>query len=102
MLCLLSSHGAAALGVFQGGVELVGEFVAGTATARAFGIAALDHKIRNDAMKNRAVVEWLPGLGTIGKRNEVVHGIGRLVGEKLDLEFAFGGIECGVDFVGHL
>jgi hypothetical protein len=28
--------------------------------------------------------------------------VGRLIGEKLDLEFACGGIECGVNFVGHL
>src|ERR1035437_5046904 len=96
-------HGEeAGLGVFQGGVELVGEFVAGPATARTFGIAALDHEIRNDAMKNGAVVERLPGFRTIGKGDKVVHGVGRLIGEKLDLEFACGGIECGVNFVGHL
>ena len=53
-------------------------------------------------MKRGAVVERLSCLGTIGKRDKVVHGVGRLVGEKLDFELAFGGIECGVSFVGHL
>src|ERR1035437_2744171 len=96
-------HGEEAVArVFQSGVELVGEFVAGSAPAGAFGAAALDHEIRNDAVKNRAVVEWLTGFGTIGKRDKVVHGVGHLVGEELGFELAFGGIECGVNFVGHL
>ena len=91
----------ARLGVLQLGVKLVGEFVSGTAAAGALRIAALDHEIRNHAMKNGAVVERLPGLGSFRQADEVLDRARRLVGEQLDLERAFRGIECGVDVVGH-
>jgi len=37
--------------------SFVFEFITGTAGARGGGIAALDHEVRNDAMKDRAIVE---------------------------------------------
>ena len=82
-------------------MELVGELVAGTAAARAFRVAALDHEIRDHAMENGAVVERLSGLGAVGQSDEVLDRLGRLVGEKLDLEVAFRGVECGVNLVCH-
>ena len=52
-------------------------------------------------MKNGAVVERLPRLGSFRQTDEVLDRARRLDGEKLDLEPAFRGIECGVDVVGH-
>ena len=67
-------------------MKLVGEFVAGSAAARAFGIAALDHEIGNHAMENGAVVKRLAGLGAFGQGHEVLHRGGDFVGEQPDLE----------------
>src|SRR5580704_9665444 len=83
-------------------MEFVAEFVAGAAAASAFGVAALDHEIWNYAVKDRAVVERLAGLSPLSKRDEVLHGKWRLVGEKLDLEASLSGVESSVDFVWHL
>ena len=65
-------------------MELVGELVAGTAAAGAFRVAALNHEIGNDAMKNGAVVERLAGLGSFRQADEVLDGAGAL-GEELTL-----------------
>ena len=95
-------HGEdARLRVLELGVELIGKPVPGAATPRAFRIAALDHEIRNHAMKNGAVIERLPRLGSFRQTDEVLDRARRLDSEKLDLEPAFRGIECGVDVVGH-
>src|SRR5260370_42219548 len=88
-------------GVLQRGVELVGELVARTAAPGAFRVAALDHEVRKYAVKNRAVIKRLTGLGPFRETHEVLHGFGRLIGMKFDFELALGGIECGVDFVCH-
>ena len=65
-------------------VELVGELVAGAAGAGAGRVAALDHEIGDHAVEGGAVVERLAGLGAFGQADEVLHGVGRLVGEELD------------------
>ena len=52
-------------------------------------------------MKNGAVIERLPGLGSFRQADEVLDRARRLDGEQLDLERTFRGIECGVDVVGH-
>src|SRR5580704_2862500 len=95
-------HGEQAVpGMIEVLMKFVGEFVAGAAAAGAFGVAALDHEIRNDAVEDGAIVERLAGLGSLGERDEVLYSEWSLVGEKLDLEASFSGVECGVDFVGH-
>ncbi len=82
-------------------MEFVGELVARTAAAGAFRIAALDHEIRNYAMKNSAVVKGLAGLAAVRQRDEVFHGAGRFIGEQFGFELALGGIEESVGFVRH-
>src|SRR5262245_4883224 len=62
-------------------VELRLDLVTGTAGAVALGIAALDHEARLDAMEGESVVEALVGEG-----DEVLDGLGRIVGKELDLD----------------
>src|SRR5689334_1526928 len=87
--------------MLQLGMKLIGEFVARTAAARSFGTAALNHEIRYDAMKDKAVVERLAGLGSVGERDKILHGLRHAVGEKPRFEAALGGIENGVNFLRH-
>ena len=83
---------------------LVAEAVAGAAHAGAFGVAALDHEVRDHTVEDGAVVELGallgargPFLGAFGEADEVGHGFGSFLVEELDDDFAFSGIErCGV------
>src|SRR5580704_11115641 len=47
----------ARLRVLQRRMKLVAKFVARSAASAAFGASALNHKIRNDAVKNQSVIE---------------------------------------------
>src|SRR5271157_50300 len=96
-------HGEdAGLGVLEIGMELVGEFVAGTAASGAFRVATLNHEIGNDPMENGAVVKGLTRLGATGEIHEIGDGAGGLVSEQLHFEGAGSGIEGGKDLVVHL
>src|SRR5439155_24952702 len=85
----------------QRGVELVGEFVTGTAAAGAFGAAALNHEIRDHAVEDEAVVEALAGLRSVGQGDEVLDRLRNQVGEQLHFELSLCGVKQGVGFVGH-
>ena len=82
-------------------MKLIGEFVSGPPASAAFRIPALNHEVRNHAMKNRAVIERLSGLGAFRQADKVVHCFGSLVGKQFDFELAFSGVERRVDLVGH-
>src|SRR5258708_546541 len=82
---------------------LVGDLVAGAAHAGAFGVAALDHELRNHAMEDGAVIELgtllaaaVPLFGAFGEADEVGYGVGRVLFEELTDDGAFGGFECRV------
>jgi hypothetical protein len=95
-------HGEEALfPVVEGGMEFVGEFVAGSAAAGTFGTAALDHKIRDHPVEDQVVEEGLAGLGAFGKGHEVFDGLGRFFGIEPGFKLSLGGIEEGVDFIRH-
>src|SRR5439155_26300061 len=64
-------------------VDLGGDRVAGTAGAVAFGAAALDDEVRDDAVEGEPVVE--PPLG---ERHEVRDGLWRVLWEELDPDLA--------------
>src|SRR5271154_2361256 len=85
-------------------MKLVFEAIAGAARAAPDGIAALNHEVRNDSVKDGPVVErdagsdlaspWVdPFLGARSEANEVLHGLGR----SLFLEAEHNGPERGVD-----
>src|SRR5579871_4767748 len=82
-------------------MKLIGKAIARSASPGAFRIAALNHEIGNYTVKDRTVVKRFPGLRPFGERHEVLHSFGNSIGEQLDFEFAFGGVEGGVDLVGH-
>ena len=74
-----------------GAPGLVGELVAGAAHAGAFGVAALDHELGDDAMEDGAVVELrallaaaVPVLGAFGEADKVGDGLGCVFFEELD------------------
>jgi hypothetical protein len=50
-------------------------------------------------MEHGAVVKGLAGFGSFREADKILDRFGRLIGEQLDLETAFGGIEDGVDFL---
>src|ERR1700722_10099724 len=86
-----------------GALGFVGELVAGAAHARAFGVAALDHELRDDAMEDRAIVELVallaaagPVFGTFGEADEVGDRDGRVFFEELADDGSFRGLEVGV------
>src|ERR1039458_10283863 len=83
-------------------MKFVGEFVSRSAVSRAFRVAALDHEIGNHAMEDSPVVKRLPRFGALRETDEVLHCDGDFVGEKLELELAFRGIEESEYLVGHL
>ena len=58
------------------GVKFVVEAVAGAARARASGVAALGHEVGDDAVEGGVVVEAFAG-----EEDEVVDGVGGIVGE---------------------
>src|SRR5438034_3154521 len=64
-------------------VELGGDRVPGTAGAVAFGAAALDDEVRDDAVEGEPVVEPL-----LGERQEVRDGLRRVFREELDPDLA--------------
>ena len=83
-----------------GAAGLVGELVAGAAHAGAFGIAALDHELGDDAMEDGSVVELvallaaaLPRLGSLGEADEVRDGLGGVLLEELGDDGSFRGVE---------
>ena len=61
-------------------LKLAADGIAGATHAGALRIAALDHEIRNDAMKNQPVIE-----AAVGQGDEVAHGLGRVLGIQLAL-----------------
>src|SRR5271166_1698799 len=89
----------------EGGAELILEGVAGTTGAVTGWIAALNHELRNDAMADGAVVERrmhhlaglrvLPGLRSVGKGDEVGHGLRRLVRKQSAGDVSVGGFDDG-------
>ena len=86
-----------------GALGFVGKLVAGAAHAGAFGVAALDHELGDDAMKDGAVVELcalfaaaVPVLGTFGEADEVGYSLGCVFFEELTDDCSFGGFESGV------
>ncbi len=82
-----------ALGLLEavfGALGFVGELVAGAAHAGAFGVAALDHELRDDAVEDGAVVELraflaaaVPVFGAFGEADEVGYGDGCVLLEEL-------------------
>src|SRR5215467_10256183 len=82
-------------------MKLIRETITGTAASGAFRIAALDHEIGNYPMEDGAVVKRLPGLRSIGERDEIVHRVWRLVGVQFDLELSFRGVEGRENFICH-
>src|SRR5256885_13041609 len=58
-------------------VELGLDLVAGVSGAVALGVATLDHEARLDAVEGQTVVEAL-----LGQRDEVLHRLGRVLGEE--------------------
>ena len=68
-------------------MKLVGELVARTAASGAFRVAALDHEIRDHAMKNSAVVERLAGLGAVRQGDEFSTVRGALSANSLTLNW---------------
>ena len=86
-----------------GAAGFVGELVAGAAHAGAFGVAALDHELGDDAVEDGAVVELrallaaaVPVFGAFGEADEVGDSDGRVFLEELADDGAFGGLEGGV------
>src|SRR5947209_7146866 len=82
-------------------MELVGELVPGPAAPGAFRVAALDHEVRDHAMKDGAIVKRFAGLGSFRQVDKIFDGLRHPVGMQFDFEFALGGIESGVCFIGH-
>src|ERR1041384_3548639 len=82
-------------------VKFVGEFIPWAAASRAFRVAALNHEPGNHTMKDGAIVEWLPGLGTLGQRDEILHGFRHLVRKQFNFELAFSGVEYSIHVVWH-
>src|SRR6478752_7596222 len=101
-VCLPSSHGGAGVGHRQRAaddlvvVDLVLELVARAARADAVRASALDHEVGDHAVEDQPVVEALAGqLGEVG------HGLGRVVGEPLQLDRSVVGLDGGIG-IGHV
>jgi hypothetical protein len=89
-------HGEAADFVLRfAWADFIGEFIACVAGAGALGASALDHEIGDDAMKFQSVIEAIAG-----EKDEVIHGLGRVLGEKIDGDLAARGIKNGGVFFG--
>ena len=78
--------------MLEGTVDFVLELVARTSAARAGGISALNHKVRDDAVKRNPVVET-----TGGQVEEIGAGQGDFAGEESSFDVAFGGFEDDAD-----
>src|SRR6056297_1084617 len=69
-------------------MKLVLELVTGSAGPGAFGTPALDHEIRDHAVKGQAIIKVLGA-----QRLKVPDGLGCFVVEQLDTNFSLGGFE---------
>src|SRR5690606_33004387 len=86
------------------GVGLVLEGVARATGAGAERAAALDHEVVDDAVEGQPVVEGLTGaagvvlvlLGALGQTDEVVHGLGGVVGKQVDDDVTLVGLQGGL------
>ena len=65
------------------GVNLVVEGVAGAAHTGAVGVAALNHEVLDDAVKDHTIIEAL-----LGQVDEVLDRLRRLIAEKVDDDIA--------------
>ena len=81
----------------QGRVKLIRKPIARPAAAGAVGIAALNHKVGNDPVKDDAVIEPLPG-----QKDKVVDGAGGLGGEQFHRHIAVIGADGSRVFLGRL
>src|SRR5207249_11735830 len=88
-------------GVFQLGMKFVGELVARSTAACPFGASALDHEIRNHAMKDKAVIERLADLDALGETEKIFHCLGRPVGKQPRFERSFRGSENCEHIIRH-
>ena len=77
--------------------ELALDAVAGAAHAGAGGVAALDHKVFDDAVEDQAVIEAL-----VGQINEVIDALRRDLGIELALDDAAVFHGDGEDGIGHI
>src|ERR1700693_1316785 len=92
--------------MFQGGMEFVGEGVAGAAASIAARASTLDHELGDDAMKAKAIVKvafffFAVGfvgefLGAFGETNEILDGFGRFLFEEADDDIALRCFKNGV------
>ena len=74
-------------------MKLVGKLVSGTAASGAFRASPLDHEVRDYPVEDQPVVEALSGLGSFGKADKILDGLGGLGGEQLYLEVSFRSVE---------
>src|SRR6185503_8797375 len=98
--------------VLELGFALVLELVAGAARTGALRAAALNHEVRDDSVKRKAVVERFvlllrraAVLGIIlrafGQADEVGDSKRRLLEFELADDLALGGVEFGVEAIGE-
>jgi hypothetical protein len=80
--------------VLEGRHNLVLEFVTGTAAAGSFRATALDHEIRNHAVKTQAIVVFAHR-----QIDEVRHRHRCLVGKQPQMDGPAGGDDMGLQFV---
>ena len=81
--------------VAQFWVKFIPEFVTRTAAAGAGRVAALGHKIRDNAVENGTVVEALAG-----EKDKIIHGVGNVFGIQVDDDVAFAGMQGCLIFLG--
>ena len=72
------------LGVFQRRVELVYKAIAGTTGTGTGRVAALYHKVLDDAMENGPIVKTF-----LRKENEIIDGFGSFFCEQFQNDIAF-------------
>jgi len=85
----------------QVGMKLVGELVSRPAAARPLGASALNHKIRNDAMKDKAVVKGLCRFFRPRPADKIFDRLRRPVGKQANFECSFRGIEIAKHIIRH-
>src|SRR5579885_828567 len=73
------------------------ETVTRTSAAGAGRIAALNHEVLDDAMKQRAVIKFFPR-----EKNKIVHGFWRILGKQVADDFPARGIKRGGIFLGRI
>ena len=92
-------------------MDLVVELVAGAADALTERVAALNHEVGDDPVKNRAVVvlfsalfaglRMRPFAAALGQLDEVADGLGSLVGKELDLDISAIGLQVRNQLLSH-